>query len=187
VPLSKSDWIEEALAVLACDGLAAVAVEPLARRLHTTKGSFYWHFANRAELVAATLELWERRATSETIERIEAIADPRERLSALATGAYTRASRGNAYSALLAAASDPPVRALLERVTRAHLGFLERLYRDLGVPADQVAPHARLAYSVYLGISQLRMADPALELEARERESYLDLAVASIMPPDPPA
>jgi len=184
MPLSKRDWTEEALVVLASDGLAAVAVEPLARRLDATKGSFYWHFANRAELVAATLELWERRATAETIERIEAIADPRERLSALATGAYTRASRGNAYAALLAAASDPPVRALLERVTRAQLEFLERLYRDLGVPADRAPPHARLAYSVYLGISQLRIADPDNEPEGPELLNYLELAVDSIMPPN---
>jgi len=185
VPLSRGDWTEEALVVLASDGLAAVAVEPLARRLDATKGSFYWHFANRAELVAATLELWERRATAETIERIEVIADPRERLTALATGAYTRASRGNAYAALLAAASDPPVRALLERVTRTQLEFLERLYLDLDVPADRAPPHARLAYSVYLGISQLRIADPDNEPEGRELLTYLELAVDSIMPPGP--
>ena len=55
--LSKADWTESALLALARDGLTGVAVEPLARRLSATKGSFYWHFANRAELIAATLEL----------------------------------------------------------------------------------------------------------------------------------
>jgi AcrR family transcriptional regulator len=184
--LSKSDWAEEALVVLASDGLTAVAVEPLARRLETTKGSFYWHFTSRAELVAATLDLWERRATAELIERIEAIADPRERLTELATGAYTRAARGNAYTSLLAAASEPKVRALLERVTRTQLEFLERLYRDLGMPAGEAGPYARLAYTVYLGISQLRHADPDSEPEGRELAAYLKLAVDSIMPPDRP-
>lgn len=184
VPLSANDWIEEALLVLAADGLAAVAVEPLARRLGATKGSFYWHFANRAELIAATLDLWEQRATSELIERIEAIADPGERLSELATGAYAGAARGNAYAALLAAASDPRVGALLERVTRAQLAFLERLYSELDLPADQVAPRARLAYAVYLGISQLRHADPDNEPAGTELDAYLGLAVDCIMPPE---
>jgi AcrR family transcriptional regulator len=55
-PLSKADWTEAALDALAGDGLSNVAVEPLARRLGATKGSFYWHFANRAELIAATLQ-----------------------------------------------------------------------------------------------------------------------------------
>ncbi len=53
-----------ALLALARDGFAGVAVEPLARKLGATKGSFYWHFATRAELIAATLELWEQRETT---------------------------------------------------------------------------------------------------------------------------
>ncbi|MDQ6732181.1 MAG: TetR/AcrR family transcriptional regulator, partial [Actinomycetota bacterium] len=55
MPLSRTDWTEAALLALAHDGLAGVAVQPLARRLGATKGSFYWHFADRAELIAATL------------------------------------------------------------------------------------------------------------------------------------
>ena len=31
-----------------------MAVEPLAKRLGATKGSFYWHFDNRDALIAAT-------------------------------------------------------------------------------------------------------------------------------------
>ena len=134
--------------------------------------------------MAAALELWERRATADLVERIEGIADPRARLAELATGAYTGAARGNAYAALLAAASDPTVRALLERVTRTHLTFLERLYLDLGVPADQATPHARLAYTVYLGISQLRYADHGKDPDRRVLDDYLKLAVDSIMPRD---
>ena len=56
------------------------------------RSGFYWHFANRAELIAATLELWEQLATTETIDRIQSIPDPRERLTALAAGAYAGAA-----------------------------------------------------------------------------------------------
>lgn len=182
--LTKADWAEAALVALARDGMSGIAVEPLARSLNTTKGSFYWHFANRAELVSATLELWEQRSTTDTTDRIEAITDPRERLTALAEGAYGRAARGNAYAALLSAASDPGIRDGLERVTRFQLEFLERLYRDLGVPADQAARHARLAYALYMGIGELRHADPDNDLTGEELEAYLQLAVETIMPPD---
>lgn len=180
--LAKADWTEAALLALARDGLSAVAVEPLARSLDTTKGSFYWHFRNRAELISATLELWERRATTETIDRIEAIADPRDRLAALAEGGYGRAARGNVYAALLAVSSDPDVADALKRVTRIQLSFLERLYGDLGVSADQAALHARLAYALYLGIGELRHADRERELVGGELEAYLKLAVDTILP-----
>ncbi|MGH3388225.1 MAG: TetR family transcriptional regulator, partial [Actinomadura sp.] len=40
--LSRADWANAALEAIAEGGLAAVAIEPLATRLGTTKGSFYW-------------------------------------------------------------------------------------------------------------------------------------------------
>src|SRR5687768_16979730 len=103
--LSRDDWTEAALDALAGTGLAAVAVDPLARRLGATKGSFYWHFANRDELIDATLERWERRDTTEVIAAIGALADPRERLVALGRRAYGDAARGtDAQAGVLAAA-----------------------------------------------------------------------------------
>jgi AcrR family transcriptional regulator len=68
VALTRADWAEAALRALVRDGLKGVAVEPLARELGTTKGSFYWHFADRAALIEATLEHWEHRATTEMLE-----------------------------------------------------------------------------------------------------------------------
>lgn len=163
--LSRTDWIDAALAALAEQGIDGVAVEPLARRLGATKGSFYWHFADRAELVDATLGLWERRETTEVIERIEQLDDPRERLTALGKGAYASAATGNAHAAVLAAAGDPRVGAVLARVTQTRLAFLTRLYRDLGRGPADAARHARLAYALYLGVDQLRRTrlddDPA--------------------------
>lgn len=74
--LTRADWIEAALEALATQGLPAVAVEPLARRLGTTKGSFYWHFSDRSDLIGATLQHWEQRDTDDLISRIEEIEDP---------------------------------------------------------------------------------------------------------------
>jgi hypothetical protein len=118
------------------------------------------------------------------IARIEAIDDPRERLVALASTAYAGAARGNAYAAMLAAAADPLVRAALERVTRAQLEFLSKLYTDLGVPPDQAARHAHLAFALYLGIGDLRLADPQNAPAGPQLDAYLELAVKAILPPD---
>jgi len=182
--LGKADWTEAALLALARDGLGGVAVEPLARRVGATKGSFYWHFADRAELIAATLKLWEQRETTEVIARIQAIPDPLERLIALGRGAYSGAARGNAHAAVLAAASDPRVAPVLERITRTRLEFLQRLYGDLGLAAGQAARRARLAYALYLGIGELRRADPDRDPTDQELDAYLKLAVDAMIPPD---
>ncbi len=185
VPLSKADWIKAALVALERDGLGGVAVEPLARQLGATKGSFYWHFADRGALLTGTLELWERRDTTEVIDRIRALPDPHERLAALGTDAYAGAARGNAHTAVLAGASDPRVQAVLERVTRTRLDFVERLYLELGVAAGQARRHARLAYALYLGIGAVRRADPDGDPAGAELSAYLDLALDIMMPPEP--
>lgn len=182
VALSKTAWTEAALSALARDGLHGVAVEPLARRLGATKGSFYWHFADRSELIAATLHLWEQRETADVIERIRRITEPHERLGALAVGAYAAAAGGNAHAALLASASNPQVRVVLDRVTQTRLAFLRQLYQELGVAADSAEQHARVAYALYLGIGELHRAALDGDSAGEEDLAYLALAVDKMMP-----
>ena len=47
----NDDWVEAARSAMVEGGIDAVAVEPLARRLGVTKGSFYWHFKDRRALL----------------------------------------------------------------------------------------------------------------------------------------
>jgi AcrR family transcriptional regulator len=73
--LSRRAWVQAALDAIAEGGLAAVAVVPLAKQLGATKGSFYWHFANRGALVEAALADWEQSHTAAVIAEIEASSD----------------------------------------------------------------------------------------------------------------
>ena len=73
--------------------MAAVAVEPLARRLGVTKGSFYWHFPSRDALLVAALERWEKVEQETVFGQLEPIPDPRERLRALFHSSRTKSSR----------------------------------------------------------------------------------------------
>jgi len=180
--LSRDDWTAAALDALAEDGLAAVAIDPLARRLGATKGSFYWHFGSRDELIAATLELWERRDTRDVLDRLEAIDDPGERLVALARSAYGLAARGSDPQAgVLAAATDPRVAPVLERVTLARLAALERLFGEAGLGTEEAARRARLTYALYVGIGDLRRAAPSTRLDEDDVEAEIDLMVGALV------
>ena len=57
--LSAADWERAALELIAEQGVQALAVEPLARRMGVTKGSFYWHFSGRESLLEKALARWE--------------------------------------------------------------------------------------------------------------------------------
>lgn len=57
--LDRSDWLRAARLALLHRGVEGVRVEPLARDLGVTKGSFYWHFADRSDLLETLLSEWE--------------------------------------------------------------------------------------------------------------------------------
>lgn len=57
--LQPLDWIHAAYARLSAEGIDAVRVEVLARELGVSKGSFYWHFQDREDLLGKMLAHWE--------------------------------------------------------------------------------------------------------------------------------
>jgi AcrR family transcriptional regulator len=180
--LTPGDWVTAALSAIAEGGLAAVAVEPLAARLGATKGSFYWHFASRDELLAAALARWERQTTAEVADRARAGApDPAGRLRLLVTEVARLAEADRVGPALLASAAQPAVAAALERVTRHRLAILVTLFGELGLPPAAACRRALLAYSAYLGHAQLSHTTPQLLPRApAARHAYLDEVIATL-------
>jgi AcrR family transcriptional regulator len=156
--LSADDWAAAALAALAEGGVAAVAVEPLAARLGATKGSFYWHFANRDALLAVTLERWERIGTEDVIAAIEGEPDLLARLRLLLTHALDGGSR--VELALQPSATHPLVAPVLARVTLRRLDYLTDLFTGLGFDGATARERSVLAYTAYLGHAQLTHATP---------------------------
>ncbi|MBB5786529.1 AcrR family transcriptional regulator [Jiangella mangrovi] len=174
--LTRDDWADAALAAIAEGGLAAVAVEPLAVGLGTTKGSFYWHFANRDALLDAALARWEERTTTDVIGEITALPDePAGRLRRLVTRVVAIAERDPVGPALLASAADPRVAAALDRVTRARVGLIVTLFEGMGFAPDAAHRRALLAYSAYLGHAELAHSTPGvLPADPEQRQAYLD-------------
>ena len=76
--LSREEWIVAAIEALRSGGIDAVRIEVLARQLGVSRGSFYWHFEDRAELLATILARWEEE-TAWLISGASAAPTPRER------------------------------------------------------------------------------------------------------------
>ena len=81
----REDWFAQGVRALREGGVEAVRVEPLARSLGVTKGSFYWHFADRPALLEALLALWERE-TAEVVTEAARAATPAQRLVSAING-----------------------------------------------------------------------------------------------------
>ena len=177
--LSRDDWTRAALLAIAAGGTGAVAVEPLAARLGATKGSFYWHFRSRGDLLAEALATWEREATDEIIERLGGIADPVERLRQVLAAAMEDENDeyGAIDAALLASAADPTVAPIVERVHAKRLAFLERCFLDLGLARAEARVRARIGYSIYLGWFRQHQARDGAPPSKRELRAYQRAAI----------
>lgn len=150
--LTAAHWIAAAAAALAEGGIDAVRVEPLAARLRVTKGSFYWHFADRDALLAAVLLSWERETTLAVIERMETTlpdADARMR------GLFRVAShndRNRIEAAIRAwAQTGGQAAAAVRRVDARREAYVGKLLRALGLDPAAAKSRARLICLAVVG------------------------------------
>lgn len=158
-PRSRDDWIQAAIAGLSAHGEAGLSVEGLARRLRVTKGSFYWHFQNRAALLGALLEAFEARGADEPIAELSLLADGRDRLRLLFALAFRHPEELRAEQALFAM-KEPGVRRVLQRVHKKRRAFLTLTYRSLGLAQEDAEAWAATAYAAFVGAVGLATQAP---------------------------
>ncbi|MEW1912766.1 TetR/AcrR family transcriptional regulator [Kitasatospora sp. NPDC085895] len=189
--VSKDDWTMAALRALARGGVAAVAVDVLAKELGVTRGSFYWHFDNREALLVAALEAWERRTTTELVEAVRAEPDPWVRARVLFAEALGGEKIAGLEPALVAQTAHPAVAAVVTRVTRTRLAFLAEVFAGIGHDPQSARHRSLAAYAAYLGWLELRRTAPETAPEARpgdpDAAAALDHLVAMILTPAAPA
>ena len=75
--LTPDSWIDAATDVLADHGIDGVRVDVLARTIGVTRGSFYWHFKDREDLLRRVLQAWRQRATEQLTDRLERASEAR--------------------------------------------------------------------------------------------------------------
>jgi AcrR family transcriptional regulator len=180
--LSAEAWAAAALDAMALGGLEAVAVEPLARRLNVTKGSFYWHFPNREALIKAALELWEQRETLDVVAGLEREPDPYQRIVDLFKRANTSYKAGRLYLALAAAADDVRVSEVVQRVSARRVQYLEQCYRALGMGADEAPLWATFAYATFIGNQQVHRDTPHTFPSGPRFREYFKLMLRTLIP-----
>jgi len=178
VDRTAADWVKAAGRRLALGGSEAVAIEPLARDMGVTKGSFYWHFRDRPALLQALIADWEGRATAPLLDRLKRMGgEVAERLAALVAtvaaeggGSLDPAMRAWARTDLGAATS-------VGRVDAARLAYIAGEFRALGFTPAAAWTRARLLYLHLLGEHALSFGPGDATIDERLREARRVLAL----------
>jgi AcrR family transcriptional regulator len=174
--LHPADWIRAAIARLAKQGVQEVRVEVLARDLGATKGSFYWHFRDRAELLEKILAQWEKSelawlggdstdagAANKWAELIAKTADPARIRIEIAIRAWAR--------------SDGNVAARVAAVEEKRAGLIAEVLRDVGFSSLAAESWSRVLLLVCLGWMERTMRDPQHLLQDRNLGELLSEVV----------
>ncbi|MEO0973406.1 MAG: TetR/AcrR family transcriptional regulator [Pseudomonadota bacterium] len=161
--LTREDWIRHGTDTLADTGFVALKVDPLAKRLGVSRGSFYWHFRDLADYQQAVLAHWHSRSTEQVITRIEATTD--QRLTRLMREAFD--APWDLERAVRAwAAQESWVAQEVAQVDQARLHYVEGLLREEGLPRSAAKARALLLYWAVLGqmmtSSDLRLSRSAV-------------------------
>lgn len=166
--LDRRAWIEAALAVLVRDGIEAVKIASLAEQLGITRGSFYWHFRNRADLTDALLAVWAQRNTAAVVSAADAPADT---LQAAIMGIFEVWVSPEGFDHRLDFSvrawgrSDGRVGTAVRAADEARVAALTRMFARHGVAAKEAFIRARVLYFTQIGYYALEVE----ETEAQRR------------------
>ena len=158
--LSVTDWITAAEDLLAENNVSSVDIPNLCSRLGVTKGSFYWHFGGRGDLLSTIIDEWRKRTTLDVNDRAAHLrSSPASALRyVLAAICKPSPNRNSAIERSLRdwARTDQAARAAVEQVDQIRLSFLQDLFRQLDCSAKEARIRAYAAYSIMMGDSILR-------------------------------
>ena len=155
--LDRNDWIEAAIDVLADHGVAGLRVEVLAKNFGVTKGSFYWHFKDRQDLLDAVVQVW-REGRLRDIEK-QTMAAPGNELAQIqhVIDVYGAVRNRKGISIELAVRDwgrhDPKVNAVVEDVDAHRLECTRKLFVQLGFPDDEARARSLLVFAYVFGHS----------------------------------
>lgn len=167
--LDRDGWVEGAVAVLSEEGMNGLRIEVLAKNFGVTKGSFYWHFKDRKDLLDAILEHW-REGRMRDIEKqtnAEAGQEKEQLLSVIEVYSASRNRKGMAIELAVRdwAQRDPAVAKIVEGVDLYRLECTRRLFVACGLDEAEARSRSVLLYAYVFGQSLMFSehfdADPA--------------------------
>ncbi|MEO4001850.1 TetR/AcrR family transcriptional regulator [Mesorhizobium sp. CAU 1732] len=179
--LSRTDWIMAARDALISGGVHAVKVDLISNRLKITRGSFYWHFKSRAELLGALLELWESQNTKpfeEVAQRTD--VDAVQKFADMVRIWLDENDFDPAFDAAVRdwARSSPSVTKRIMSIDAFRMSQLEKVFQDMGYEGTEAMVRARVTYYHQIGYYALDVH----ESKARRRELlpyYLEILMGS--------
>ena len=169
--LSRDDWITIGLEVLATDGIDAVRITRLAEALGITRGSFYWHFKDQADLLSALVGRWQDQNTAALVNAVDQEQDLTLGILALfdVWRDYRRFDPRVDTAMRDWARNSEEVHRAVEAADRCRMAAIARLFERAGFEPKEAFIRARVIYFTQVGYYALGVTE-----SLTERFGYLE-------------
>jgi AcrR family transcriptional regulator len=152
--LTKQDWVAGARKLLIRKGISNVKVEPLAKALNVTTGSFYWHFAGREALHEHLLQDWIETNTAPLHKAVEAAGpDPRQQYLAFFGVWVLERDFDPAYDRAIRdwGRTSKKVAQVLQQIDDDRINVLISIFENFGYEGLDAQMRARVTYYHQVG------------------------------------
>lgn len=168
--LTRDNWIEAALEVLLQEGIHSVQITSLSKLLGVTRGSFYWHFETRDELLEALIAEWRARNTKVLVNTLSSSQTLEEGILDL----FSVWSDHKQFDPALDKAirnwsnSSKEVHELLQKEDDNRVEAIASFFARFDYEANEAFIRARVIYFTQLSYYSLDVSEPS-----EKRLSYL--------------
>ncbi len=169
-------WFEAALKALVEEGVDAVRVERLAAHLGLTRGSFYHHYKDHAELLQALLAHYVETNQQRFVKMLPLLqGTAKDKLWVLWSETADQTFRDYDWAVRMWGMRDPHVAAVLEQIDAKRMEVLIGLFKEMGFSADESWIRAALAYHGSLGDRAFFAPFPSMEKRLLWRRIALEI------------
>ena len=169
--LQRFDWLLKALEIFIAEGIDAVRITRLADELNVSRGSFYWHFSNREDLIAALVDYWKNRNTNAIVDSVANTGNLSDGIfQFFETCLDTELFDPRLDLAIREwARRSPEIREQLDAADETRVQAIADFYQRCGYPMPEAFIRARVIYFAQIGFYALDVHE---DLETRL--SYTD-------------
>lgn len=163
---TREVWLDAAYDLFVNDGIEAVKIMPLAKKLDLTRTGFYWHFKDLSELHDAIIEIWQTRNTGIVKKRCAAPAQ------SLCAGLFNLIDcwiDDDLFDAPLDLAirnwarNDARLQALVDQSDEDRLAAVKMLFERFGRTGDAAHYRALTVILTQTGYFSMHVSEPRLQ------------------------
>lgn len=183
-PLTRGEWLAVAIRIFIDEGVDAVRITRLAGELAVTRGSFYWHFADRDDLISAIVEFWARKNTAAVVSAVDSIEDLSAGILALFDTWIDPAVFDPRLDLAIRewARRDTAIHKAVERADTRRIAAISALYSRCGYDTEDAFIRARVIYFTQIGYYALEVKEPLTRRLGYLESYYLSFTGRSIDP-----